>query len=91
MVDRGGGLPLAAEPLAEAVVSGELGGQQLQRDWAAERELRGAIDDAHAATTGDGLDAIAGKLTAGGECGGGGVHALSDAPRRAVYSASLVT
>ena len=42
MVDRGGGLPLALEALAEAVVGGELGREQLQRDWAAERELRRA-------------------------------------------------
>ena len=64
VVDRGGDARLALEALAEAGVAGAVGRDQLDRDRPAERELRGAVDDAHAAAAGDRLDAAAGDLGA---------------------------
>ena len=62
VVDRRGDARLALEALAEAGVARAVGRDQLDRDGAAERELRRAIDDAHAAAAGDRLDAAAGDL-----------------------------
>ena len=52
VVDRRGELRLAQEALAEALVLGQLGGDQLQRDGPLERQVGGAVDHAHAAATG---------------------------------------
>ena len=69
VVDRGGDARLALEALAEAGVAGPLRRDQLDRDGAAERELRRAVDDAHATATGDRLDAATGDLGAWEEIG----------------------
>ncbi len=64
VVDRGGQPRLAQEPLAEALVLGELGGEDLQRDQPLEREIVGAVDDSHPAAADQRLDSVAGKLAA---------------------------
>ena len=64
MLDRGRQPRLAQEALAERHVVGELRGEQLQRDVAVEREVVGAVDDAHAAAADQRLDPIAGELGA---------------------------
>ena len=64
MIDRRRHPRLALEALAEARVGRVLGGDQLQRDRAPERELGGAVDDAHAAAAGDRLDPAARDMSA---------------------------
>jgi hypothetical protein len=71
MVDRRGHARLALEALAEAGVARSLGRDQLDRDGAAERKLRRAVHDAHAAAAGDRLDAAAGDLGAWEQIGHG--------------------
>ena len=71
MVDRRGDARLALEALAEARVARAVGGDQLERDRAAERQLRRPVDDAHAAAAGDRLDAAAGDLGAWEQIGHG--------------------
>ena len=61
VVDRGGDHRLAPEALAEARVLGVLGQDQLEGDLALERELLGAVDDAHVAVADDLLDAAPGE------------------------------
>ena len=79
MIDRRGHPRLALEALAEARVGGVLGGDQLQRDRAPERELGGAVDDAHATASGDRLDPAARDMSAFEDVG----HASQcDEPRR---------
>ncbi len=56
VLDRRGELRLAQEPLPEALVSGQLGREQLQRHPAAEGRVARAVDDAHAATAHEALD-----------------------------------
>ena len=46
---RAGGAGLAAEPLQDHPVAGDLPRQDLERDPAAQRDLLGLVDDAHAA------------------------------------------
>ena len=65
MVDGGREPRLAQEALAERLVARELGRDELQRDRPVERELGGAVDDAHAAATDDAVDAVAGELRSG--------------------------
>ena len=50
---------LAAEPLERAGTARELGPQQFQRDVDVEREIAGAVDDAHAADAEQPIDAEA--------------------------------
>ena len=50
-----------AEPLAEGVVGGEVGGDHLQRDDVVERQVGRPVDDAHPAAAGDPLDPVAGE------------------------------
>ena len=49
VVERRGDARLAAEPFERLGVGGEIGGQELQRDLAAETNVLGAVDHAHAA------------------------------------------
>ena len=62
VVDGGGQPRFAQEPLAEGVVAGELGCDELQRDRPIERELGRAVDDAHPTAADDALDPVAGEL-----------------------------
>ena len=62
---------LALEALAERRVGGAIGGDQLQRDGAAQVELGRPVDDAHAAATRDRFDAESAEDITGGE----GAHA----------------
>ena len=62
VVDGGGDPRFAQEALAEGVVAGELGCDQLQRDRTLERELGRAVHDAHPTPADDALDSIAGEL-----------------------------
>ena len=71
VVDRGGDPRLALEALAEAGVAGAVGGDELEGDGPAERQLRRPVDDAHAAAAGDRLDAAAGELGAWKQIGHG--------------------
>jgi hypothetical protein len=64
VIDRRRHPRLALEALAEARVGGVLGGDQLERDRPPQRELGGAIDDAHAAAAGDRLDPAARDMSA---------------------------
>ena len=61
VVDRGRETRLALEALAKALIAGELGRHDLERDGALEAQLGGAIDDAHAAAAKFCLDAAAGE------------------------------
>ena len=49
VVERRGDARLAAEAVERFGVGGEIGGQELQRDLAAEADVLGAVDHAHAA------------------------------------------
>ncbi len=60
VVERGGDPRLAQEALAEALVLGELGGDDLERDLAAEALLLGAVDRTHPATADERFDSVAG-------------------------------
>ena len=62
MVDGGGQPRFAQKALAERVVAGELGCDQLQRDRPIERELGRTVDDAHATAADDAFDQVAGEL-----------------------------
>ena len=64
VVDRRGQPRLAQEPLAEAHVLGQLRREDLQRDVAVEREVVGAVDDAHPAAAEQRLQPVAGQLRA---------------------------
>ena len=70
VIDRGRGLPLALEALAEGAVAGEVGGDAASGRRAPERDLGRSVDDAHASTAGFRLDAVTGEGGAGRECGG---------------------
>ena len=61
VVDRRGELGLAHEALAEALVGGQLGADDLQRHRALEPEVDGPVDHAHAAAAAQGVDAVAGE------------------------------
>src|ERR671934_55536 len=61
VVEGGGDARLAQEALAEALVLGQLGGEQLERHLASEAQVLGAVDDAHAAAPEQGLDPVAGQ------------------------------
>ena len=67
VIDRGGDLGLAQEPRAHGLLVQQPGRDHLQRDRAIERELRGPIDHAHAATAGDVFYAMSGEDGAGGK------------------------
>ena len=64
MVERGGELGLAQEPLAESLVLGQLGREQLERDLALQARVVRPVDDAHAAPAEQRLDPIAEQLRA---------------------------
>ena len=57
-------LRFTEESLAEALVLGLLGRDQLERDRASEPRVEGAVHDAHAAAPKDRFDLVAGKLIA---------------------------
>src|SRR4051812_36563183 len=67
MVDRGREPRLAQEALAKAGVERALGRDQLQRHRTVERDLRGKVDDAHAALAQEPLDPVPGEHRARGE------------------------
>ena len=67
VVDRGRHPHLADEALGVRAVGDALRRDDLQRDAAVERELRRPVDDAHAAATGDRLDAAAGEALTGAQ------------------------
>ena len=64
VVEAGLHARLAPEAILERRVGAEVGLEDLQRDGAAERELRRLVDRAHAATAEQRLDAVAGDLRA---------------------------
>ena len=55
---------LAAEPLTESVVLGELGSHHLQRDGQIKGHVRRPVDDAHPALAEHAVDAVAGEFLA---------------------------
>ena len=59
MVDRHRRARLAQEALAKAGVAGQLAGEQLQRDVAAEAKIARKVDDGHAAAAEHLLDLVA--------------------------------
>ena len=71
VVDRGGQARLEREARAQAGVARPVGGDHLDRDGAAQVELRRAVHDAHAAAARDALDAAAGELGSGDQLEGG--------------------
>ncbi len=62
MVDRRREQRLTLKAVAEGLVLGELRGDRLERDRAAERDLRCPPDDTHPAATGDRFEPAAGDL-----------------------------
>ena len=62
MVDRRRQLRLAQEAVAERLVLGETGGEQLERNPPLEPQVLGEVDDAHAAQAEQRLDPVAGEL-----------------------------
>jgi hypothetical protein len=69
VLDRGRRAELALEAPAELVVVRELGRDHLQRDLALERNVGGAVDDAHPAAPGDAADHVVGEDRAGRHLG----------------------
>jgi hypothetical protein len=61
VIDRRRDLGLAHEPAADRLVLEQPGSDHLQRDRAVQRQLRGLIDHAHAAPSGDRFDAMSGE------------------------------
>ena len=64
MVERGRELRLAQEPLAEALVLGEFGREELQGNLPLQAQVLRQVDDAHPAPPEQTLDPVAGKLRA---------------------------
>ena len=62
MVEAGGQLRLAQEPLAKALVVRQLGREQLQRRGPLQPHLLGQVDDAHPAPAEQPFDAVAREL-----------------------------
>ena len=62
MVERGGELGLGDEAAAEVGILRQLVVEHLERDGAVERQVGGAVDDAHAAAADAAVDAVAGEL-----------------------------
>ncbi len=60
MVECGNGASLALEALYRDGVAGELFGEKLQRDGAAQTNVFGLVDDTHAASTEDRKDPVMG-------------------------------
>ena len=69
MVERGRDLRLAEEALAEALVLGELGRDDLERDLAPETLLLGTVDGAHPPSADERFDLIAGDRRSGRQHG----------------------
>ena len=67
MLERGGHARLAHEARAELRIARQLGRDQLEGHRALETLLHGPVDDSHATSAGDGLDAVAGEEPAGGD------------------------
>jgi hypothetical protein len=65
MVERGGELGLADEPLAEPLVLRELGREYLERDLALQADVLGEVDRAHPPAAEGRLDPVPLELTAG--------------------------
>ena len=82
MVQRRGQPRLLEESLAEARVFGELRSYQLQRHRPLEREVSGAVHDAHAAAPDERLDPVAREPRAWSEARAHGVLPVSDHPNR---------
>ena len=64
VIERGGQLRLPEEALPEALVPGQIGGQQLQRHPALQAQILGQIDVAHPTPPEQRLDPVARKLRA---------------------------
>ena len=62
MVDRRGQLRLAQEAVAERLVLGEAGSEQLERNPPLEPQIFGQVDDAHATPAEQRFDPVAGEL-----------------------------
>jgi hypothetical protein len=58
---------LAQEPLAEALVLGQLRGDQLERHRPLQRQVGGAVDHAHPAATDQSVNSVPGERTPTGE------------------------
>ena len=71
VVERGCEARLLEEALAKALVGGELGGDQLERHRALEREIACPVDDPHAAAADLRVDPVAGEGRAGLKLGRG--------------------
>ena len=87
VIDRRRHPRLALEALAEVAVGGVLGRDQLERDRAPQRELGGAVDDAHPAAAGDRLDPAARDMSAFEHIGHPSIVTRMDlqrTPRRAI-------
>jgi hypothetical protein len=69
VIDRRGDARLALEALAQARVVRELGDDQLERHDALKCHLCRAVDDSHAAASGDGVDQVTSELGAGSQPG----------------------
>ncbi len=67
--ELGDGLGLALQTLAQSGVIGEMGGQDLDGDVAAEARVAGAIDFTHAACDGGGDDLIGSEFGSGLQSG----------------------
>ena len=61
VVEAGGEAGLAQEALAEALAVGQLAGDHLQRHRPFQAEMRGPVDDAHAAPRDQRVDPVAGE------------------------------
>ena len=64
MVDRRSQFRLAQEAVAERLVLGQTGSEQLERDPALEPQILGQVDDAHSAPAQQRLDPVAGEFGA---------------------------
>ena len=64
VIERRGRPTAAHEPLAERIVLGQGGVQDLQRDLTSQAEVTSQVDDRHRAAPEDRLDAMTGKLGA---------------------------
>ena len=65
VLDRRRGTRLAQEALANAWIAEQPGRDDLQRDGTVETQLRGLVDDAHTAATGDAFHPVTGELRGG--------------------------
>lgn len=75
VVDRGGHPRFVCETAPEGLVTGALGGDQLERDGTVEAQVLRAVDDGHATAADHALHPVAGDLLADEARGAARVHA----------------